>query len=98
MNNDLKRSIDIVKSECYIADLMSLDRTRIINKAIDTVIKAAEGNGYISRSDLEDRLDAVHEKIQDSCMEYFIDGRRHMFVDADDAAEVIYEVLDNDIE
>ena len=32
----------IIKSECYIADLLNLDRTQMVNTALDTVIEAAE--------------------------------------------------------
>lgn len=32
----------IIKSECYIADLLDLDRTQTVNIALDTVIEAAE--------------------------------------------------------
>ena len=37
----------IIKSECYIADLLNLDRTRMVNTALDTVIKAAEETRWI---------------------------------------------------
>ena len=49
---------------------------------------------YISASDLEDRLDALHEKILDSCQEYYINGDRLFLVDADDCAEMVYDVLE----
>lgn len=49
---------------------------------------------YISASDLEDRLDALHEKILDSCQEYYIHGDRMLLVDADECAEMVYDVLE----
>lgn len=38
----LEKAKKIIKSECYIADLLNLDRTRMVNTALDTVIEAAE--------------------------------------------------------
>lgn len=35
----------IIKSECYIADLLNLDRTQMVNTALDTVIEAARDKG-----------------------------------------------------
>jgi hypothetical protein len=32
----------IIKSECYIADLLNLDRTQMVNTALDLAIKALE--------------------------------------------------------
>ncbi len=37
----LEKAKKIIKSECYIADLLNLDRTRMVNTALDTVIEAA---------------------------------------------------------
>lgn len=31
-------AIQILKSECYIADLLNLDRTRLVNTALDLAI------------------------------------------------------------
>ena len=38
----IEEAKQIVKSECYIADLLNLDRTQMVNTALDTVIEAAE--------------------------------------------------------
>lgn len=38
----LEEAKKIIKSECYIADLLNLDRTKMVNTALDTVIEAAE--------------------------------------------------------
>lgn len=38
----LEKAKKIIKSECYIADLLDLDRTQTVNIALDTVIEAAE--------------------------------------------------------
>jgi len=47
--------------------------------AIDIAIKALEQEPKsITINELEDRLDALHEKIRDSCMEYYINGQRKM--------------------
>ena len=37
----------IIKSECYIADLLDLDRTQTVNIALDTVLTAAEETRWI---------------------------------------------------
>jgi hypothetical protein len=43
----LEKAKKIIKSECYIADLLNLDRTRMVNTALDTVIEAAEQTRWI---------------------------------------------------
>ena len=43
----LEKAKKIIKSECYIADLLNLDRTRMVNTALDTVIEAAEETRWI---------------------------------------------------
>lgn len=58
------------------------------------IIKKYEEPKSITIDELEDRLDALHEKIIDSCMEYYINGNRLFLVDADDCAEMVYEVLE----
>ncbi len=47
----LDKAKKIIKSECYIADLLNLDRTRMVNTALDTVIKAAEETRWIPVSE-----------------------------------------------
>jgi hypothetical protein len=37
-----EEAIKIIKSECYIANLLNLDRTRMVNTALDLAIKALE--------------------------------------------------------
>lgn len=39
---DNERAIKIIKSECYISDLLDLDRTRMVNTALDMAVKALE--------------------------------------------------------
>ena len=41
----------IIKSECYIADLLDLDRTQTVNIALDTVIEAVERTRWIPVSE-----------------------------------------------
>lgn len=36
----------IVKSECYAHNLLNLDRTLMINEALDTIIEHAERQSY----------------------------------------------------
>ena len=50
----------IIKSECYIADLLNLDRTQMVNTALDTVIEAAEGTRWIPCSE---RLPDMHDEV-----------------------------------
>lgn len=47
----LEEAKKIIKSECYIADLLNLDRTRMVNTALDTVIEAAEETRWIPVSE-----------------------------------------------
>ena len=42
IENEREEAIRIIKSECYISDLLDLDRTRMVNTALDTAIKALE--------------------------------------------------------
>ena len=51
----IEEAKQIVKSECYIADLLDLDRTQMVNTALDTVIEAAER---------ESVLDKIREEIE----------------------------------
>ena len=49
----------IIKSECYIADLLNLDRTQMVNTALDIAVKALEqqpSEDCISRKDLLKRF------------------------------------------
>ena len=43
----LEEAKKIIKSECYIADLLDFDRTQMVNAALDTVIEAAEETRWI---------------------------------------------------
>ena len=47
----LEEAKKIIKSECYIADLLDLDRTQTVNIALDTVIEAAEETRWIPVSE-----------------------------------------------
>lgn len=38
--NERDEAIRIIKSECYISDLLDLDRTRMVNTALDIAVKA----------------------------------------------------------
>lgn len=39
---DIEKAIQIVKSECYVFNPLNMDRTTMINNALDTLIGAAE--------------------------------------------------------
>ncbi len=38
----IEKAIQIVKSECYVNNPLNLDRSMMINEALDTLIGAAE--------------------------------------------------------
>ena len=59
----------IIKSECYIADLLNLDRTRMVNTALDTVIKVAEQTRWIPCSE---RLPKADEYVGDVAKYYLV--------------------------
>lgn len=37
-----EKAIEIIKSECYILDLMSLDHTTMVNQALDLAIQSLQ--------------------------------------------------------
>lgn len=39
---EAREAIDIIKSECYVMNLLNLDRTRMINSALDKAVEALE--------------------------------------------------------
>ena len=39
-NEERQEAIRIIKSECYISDLLNLDRTRMVNSALDKAVEA----------------------------------------------------------
>lgn len=41
-DSERQEAIKIIKSECYISDLLDLDRTRMVNTALDMAVKALE--------------------------------------------------------
>ena len=56
----------IIKSECYIADLLNLDMTQMVNTALDTVIDAAEETRWIPLSEkLPDKNDRYLVTLKD---------------------------------
>lgn len=42
-----EKAIEIIKSECYVANLLNLDRTSMINSALDIAIKTLEQTRWI---------------------------------------------------
>lgn len=94
----------------YNDDSLSYQRYSAIDDAIkfieshqyphDKCMKCVEFSEFeaqphsITLDELEDRLDALYEKIRDSCMEYYINGQRKMFVDADECSMMVYEILE----
>lgn len=41
-DSERQEAIKIIKSECYISDLLDLDRTRMVNTALDMAVKVLE--------------------------------------------------------
>lgn len=39
---EAREAIDIIKSECYVMNLLNFDRTRMINSALDKAVEALE--------------------------------------------------------
>ena len=37
-----QKAIEIIKNECYISNLLDLDKTSMVNSALDMAIKALE--------------------------------------------------------
>ena len=46
-----EKAIEIIKSECYVANLLNLDRTSMINSALDIAIKTLEQTRWIPVSE-----------------------------------------------
>lgn len=45
---DTKDTIRVLKEECYIGDLLNLDRTRIVNIALDDAVAALETISHLT--------------------------------------------------
>ena len=62
-----EEAIKIIKSECYVANLMNLDRTRMVNSALDVAIQALEYTELNpSYNSVKTELDCVsREAVQD---------------------------------
>lgn len=76
----LEKAKKIIKSECYIADLLNLDRTRMVNTALDTVIEAAEEIRWIPVTKrLPDKLNDVLIAFYDCPNEYDVAYLRTTF-------------------
>lgn len=50
---DTQITIQTLKSECYIGDLLNLDRTRIVNTALDKAVLSLELIGYLKNRPCE---------------------------------------------
>lgn len=76
----LEKAKKIIKSECYIADLLNLDRTQMVNTALDTVIEAAEETRWVPVSErLPDKLTDVLITFYDCPNEYDVAYLRTTF-------------------
>lgn len=43
-----EKAIEVIKSECYVADLLNLDRTKLVNTALDMAVKALEQTSHLT--------------------------------------------------
>lgn len=56
-----KEAIKIIRSECYIANLLNLDRTRMVNTALDKAVEALEQEPCDDAISKQAVLDAMYE-------------------------------------
>ena len=61
-NEERQEAIRIIKSECYISDLLNLDRTRMVNSALDKAVEALEAEPC------EDTVTLTKEAYSDLCL------------------------------
>ena len=55
-----KQAIDVIKSECYVFNPMNMDRSTLINTALDRAVDALKGKQWILTSEcLPDNDDYV---------------------------------------
>lgn len=40
--SEIEKAVQVVKSECYVFNPLNMDRTTMVNKALDTLIEAAK--------------------------------------------------------
>lgn len=57
---EAREAIDIIKSECYVMNLLNLDRTRMINSALDKAVEALEAQ--INIDEVVERIKKMQEK------------------------------------
>ena len=63
-----EEAINIIKSECYVFNLLNLDRSTMVNAALDMAIKALEQESCedaISRKSMLDYLKYLHGEMSE---------------------------------
>ena len=90
-----ENTMNFINDDSIYYEIRGLKSCRwLIKDILDAVRNAEPLNNFITRSDLEDALDALHEHIRDTCQEAYINDNHMMIVDADKAADMVYEVLE----
>lgn len=63
--NERDEAIRVIKSECYISNLLNLDRTRMVNTALDKAVEALKAEpceDCISREDVLKEIDKKYRR------------------------------------
>lgn len=65
--NERDEAIRVIKSECYISNLLNLDRTRMVNTALDMAVEALQSNS--------ERWVPVNERLPERATEVLVTVR-----------------------
>ena len=65
--NERDEAIRVIKSECYISNLLNLDRTTIVNSALDKAVEALKQTSWIPVSE---RLPEDYQRVLVTIVNY----------------------------